>query len=101
MTHIPTQQPDSASVRSSHTLSLDRRRHAAVTGVADVLSFHETEIVLKIDTGLMILSGQGLHIAKLLLEEGRLDVDGQVDSVVYETPRKPLKAFAFWKPRKR
>lgn len=76
-----------AQARSAHTLNMDRRRHAAITGVTDVCSFHENEIVLKLDAGLMILTGQGLHIAKLLLEEGRLDVDGHIDGVIYETPK--------------
>ena len=37
--------------RSVHTLAIDKRRHAAITGVTDVCSFHETEVVLKIDSG--------------------------------------------------
>ena len=61
-----------SAARSAHTLAIDRRRRASVTGVTDVCSFHETEVVLKIDSGMMILTGQGLHIAKLLLEDGRL-----------------------------
>ena len=95
------QAAPSAPAKSNHTLLVDRRRHTAITGVTDVLSFHETEIVLKIDTGLMILAGQGLHIARLLLGEGKLDVDGHVDSVIYEAPRKQAKALLGWLPRKR
>lgn len=50
--------------RSVHTLAIDKRRHAAITGVTDVCSFHETEVVLKIDSGVMILTGDSLHIAQ-------------------------------------
>lgn len=82
--------------KSAHTLSIEHRKRASITGVADVCSFHETEIILKIDTGLMYLTGDGLHVAKLLLEEGRLDVDGQIDSVVYETPRKQVRRLWKW-----
>lgn len=81
----------------AHTLMLDKRSHAVITGVMDVSSFHETEIVLKVDGGVMVIGGQGLHVGKLLLEEGRLDVEGRIDSVVYEAPRSPGRAFAFWK----
>lgn len=70
-----------------HTLQLDRRKTARITGVMDVCSFHETEIVLKVDTGLMVLTGENLHIGKLLLEDGKLDVDGQIDGIVYEKGR--------------
>ncbi len=103
MTHISSTLSESsaAAAKTNHTLGVDRRKHAAITGVTDVCSFHETEIVLKIDSGLMILTGQGLHIAKLLLEEGRLDVDGHVDSIIYETPKKPIKHLFTWKWRKK
>ncbi len=86
-----------SAARSAHTLAIDRRRRASVTGVTDVCSFHETEVVLKIDSGMMILTGQGLHIAKLLLEDGRLEVDGHIDGVIYETPKAVAKRAFSWK----
>ena len=89
-------QPQESGNKSSHTVQIDRRRHTSITGVTDVCSFHETEIVLKIDNGLMVMSGQGLHIAKLLLEEGKLDVEGHVDGVIYEAPRKTVKMNWRW-----
>lgn len=92
--------PENGTIKTNHTLSIDHRRHTSITGVSDVCSFHETEIVLKIDSGLMILTGQNLHIAKLLLEEGRLDVDGHVDGVNYETPKVSVKKLLFGKWRK-
>lgn len=98
---IGGETPLSTTPKMNHTLQIDRRRHTAVTGVSDVCSFHETEIVLKIDTGLMVLTGESLHIAKLLLEEGKLDVEGHIDSVIYETPRKTLKLSFPWKRRKK
>ncbi|MCI5957978.1 MAG: YabP/YqfC family sporulation protein [Clostridiales bacterium] len=91
----------SQSIRTSHTLSIDKRRHAIITGVTDVCSFHETEVVLKLDCGVMILTGQSLHIAKLLLEEGRLDVDGHIDGVIYETPKATAKRLFAWMGHKK
>ena len=46
---------------------------------------------------MMILTGQGLHIAKLLLEDGRLEVDGHIDGVIYETPKAAAKRAFSWK----
>lgn len=80
-----------------HTVQMERRRHAAITGVTDVCSFHESEIVLKVDTGLMVLTGENLHIGKLLLDDGKLDVDGQIDGIVYEKPRLNHRKLLFWK----
>lgn len=80
-------------ITGAHSLHIDRRKKVAVTGVADVCSYHENEIVLKLDSGLMILCGQNLHIGRLMLEEGKLDVDGHVDSVIYESPGKKAGLF--------
>lgn len=85
------------AVLSNHTLQIDRRRHTVITGVTDVCSFHETEVVLKLENCMMILTGQELHVAKLLLEEGKLLVDGHVDSITYEAPRTQLRRLPFWK----
>lgn len=82
-----TNQPqESASVgKSSHVLHIDRRSHVTITGVKDVSSFHENEVILQVDSGEMVLSGQNLHIAKLLLEDGQLSIDGHVDGVLYQS----------------
>lgn len=81
----------------AHTVQMERRRHAAITGVMDVCSFHETEIVLKVDTGLMVLTGENLHIGKLLLDDGKLDVEGQIDGIVYERPKLAKRGLLFRK----
>lgn len=81
---------------SNHTLHMEHRNHAVLTGVLDVSSFHENEIVLKVDSGLMIMNGDGLHIGKLLLEDGRLDVQGHIDSIVYESARKRTGSISRW-----
>lgn len=80
-----------------HTVQMERRKHASIAGVTDVCSFHETEIVLKVDSGMMVITGEGLHIGKLLLEEGRLDVEGHIDGMIYEKPRTAVRRFQFWK----
>ncbi len=78
-------EPSPAIVRNPHVLSIDKRKRAVIGGVMDVSSFHESEVVLKIDSGEMVLTGQNLHISKLLLEDGQLHVEGQIDGVQYHT----------------
>lgn len=80
-----------------HTLSIDRRSHVVITGVQDVFSFQEQEIILKIDSGEMILTGEKLHIAKLLLEDGQLHVDGHVDGVLYQSTKRREEKRHFWR----
>jgi len=78
-----------------HSLTLDQRRQAVVTGVSDVCSFHENEIVLKVDSGVMVITGENLHVGRLLLEEGRVDIQGQVDGIQYEAPHAVSRLFRF------
>ena len=84
-----------AAVKVPHTIQIDRRKRIVITSVMDVCSFHETEIVMKLDTGHLFITGQGLHIGKLIPEENRLDISGQIDSLIYEQPGK---LAAHWWP---
>ena len=68
----------------SYGLPLDRREKAVLTGVTDVERFDESEVVLHTHGGRLVLTGTGLHVSSLQLEEGRLLVDGAIDGVVYD-----------------
>ncbi len=71
-------------------LTLDRREKAVLTGVTDVERFDENEVILHTHGGRLILTGTGLHVSSLQLEEGRLLVDGAIDGAVYDggTPKR-------------
>jgi sporulation protein YabP len=93
----PAGEQASSTIKSPHTLSIDKRKRAVITGVMDVFSFQENEVILKIESGEMVLTGQNLHISKLLLEEGQLHVEGQVDGVQYQAGTKHEGKGRFWK----
>ena len=67
-----------------HRITLDGRDKLTVSGVEDVERFDETEIVMSTAEGLLIVSGENLHIDKLSLDGGELHVDGRVDALCYE-----------------
>lgn len=66
-------------------LTLEKREKAVLTGVTDVERFDETEVVLHTHGGRLTLTGTGLHVSSLQLEEGRLLVDGTIDSASYDS----------------
>lgn len=76
-----------------YSLVIDRRRKATLTGVTDVESFDETTVVLHTHGGRLILTGSGLHVASLVLEDGRLTVDGAIDSAAYDGPGEKRRSF--------
>lgn len=67
-----------------HHLELDGRERLTVSGVEDVERFDESGIVMATTAGVLIITGEGLHIGKLSLEGGELHVDGRIDSIAYE-----------------
>ncbi|MDR1570532.1 MAG: sporulation protein YabP [Oscillospiraceae bacterium] len=67
----------------SHSIVMENRRKASLTGVNDVASFHEQEVVLRTDDGEITIVGDQLHISQLSLEEGRLIVEGLIGGLEY------------------
>ena len=53
-------------------------------------SFDETTVILETDQGILTLKGKGLHIGKLSLEQGEVELDGVIESMVY-TGSRPAK----------
>ncbi|MGN0156019.1 MAG: sporulation protein YabP [Lachnospiraceae bacterium] len=54
-----------------------------MSGVADVLSFDLNEILLETDQGMLMIRGTQLHVTRLSLEKGEVDIEGKVDSMTY------------------
>ena len=67
----------------AHKVVVVGRKSGTVSGISDVLSFDENEIVLDTDMGLLTIKGKELHISRLTLELGEADLAGKVDSFVY------------------
>ncbi len=67
----------------THRLSLNGRKKAFVTGVKDVLSFDANEVLLETEMGILMLRGDELHVNRLSLEKGEVDIEGRVDSMNY------------------
>ena len=69
----------------SHKAELYNREKGNLTGILDVISFDETTIVLDTDMGLLTIKGKDLHVSRLTLEKGEIDIDGRMDSLVYSS----------------
>ncbi|MDD6202392.1 MAG: sporulation protein YabP [Lachnospiraceae bacterium] len=62
---------------------LANRKTCNLSGVADVLSFDLNEILLETDQGMLMIRGTQLHVTRLSLEKGEVDIEGKVDSMTY------------------
>lgn len=68
-----------------HQIKLTDRKNGTVSGVADVLSFDENEILLDTAEGRLVIKGKNLHVGRVQLEQGEVDLDGEVESMVYSS----------------
>ncbi|MFZ7121653.1 MAG: sporulation protein YabP [Eubacteriaceae bacterium] len=74
---------EDSKVRTSGKVELLSREELRLTGVKDVHSFNEEAVILETELGLLTIGGADLHIVKLNLEMGELDVKGLINSFVY------------------
>lgn len=81
---------------NKHSLTLDSRNSLNITAVDDVLSFDETLVSLSVGESVLNISGEGLSIKNLSLENGDVTVNGNISAIVYfdGSPRK--KRFSFF-----
>ena len=67
----------------SHKIMIDNRRKAEITGVNDVISFDLNTILLETDYGMITIKGSNLHVNRLSVEKGEVDVEGKLDGINY------------------
>ena len=67
----------------AHKLVVNNRKTSMVTGVLDVLSFDLNEILLETEQGMLTIKGADLHVNRLTLEKGEVDIEGRIDSMAY------------------
>lgn len=70
-------------ILSTHSLMLENRQNGRITGVKDIKSFDEKEILLFTQAGKLVIKGEQLQVKQLDLEKGEVDLEGKVDSLTY------------------
>ena len=69
---------------ATHSVIMEGRRKLSVSGVEDVESFDEGEIVMGTAQGVLVLHGRELRIEKLSLDTGEVIIEGLIDKLEYE-----------------
>ncbi len=71
------------TVEGHHRLTLVDRRLAEFHGVEDVRAFDEHEIMLTTELGMLLVRGRDLQVKRLVLENGIVEVEGEIDGLLY------------------
>ena len=79
------QAPQSAVKKQ--LLSMENRERLSLSGVEDVMGFDENLVVLQTNLGRLNIRGEKLHIGRIELQAGELELSGRVQELSYdETP---------------
>ena len=70
-------------IPKAHKVVVNNRKASMVTGVLDVLAFDLNEVLLETEQGMLTVKGKDLHVNRLTLEKGEVDLTGHVDCIIY------------------
>lgn len=73
-----------AAAMPKHDVQMESRRKLAVSGIVDVESFNEEEIVLRGADFVLLVRGSGFRMEKLNVDTGDAVIVGKVDLLEYE-----------------
>ena len=80
--------------QDQHALSLSQRKELSVTGVEELVRFDDSVIEVKTSMGSLLVSGEGLNVNALNLEEKTLLVSGHLQALEYLDPaQRPVSGF--------
>ena len=68
----------------SHNVIIEGRRKLSVSAVEEVGAFNDVSVTLKTAMGTLTVKGEKLHINKLSVETGDVDIEGVINSCAYE-----------------
>lgn len=66
-----------------HHISMTNRHGGLITGVNDVISFDLTSILLETECGMLSIKGKDLHVNRLSVEKGEIEIQGIIDGMIY------------------
>ncbi len=76
-----------------NNISVEGRERIAVSGVTEVETFNEQQVVMGTTLGRLTVHGDGLHVEKLSVDSGDVLIFGRMDSLEYEDGGKETGGF--------
>ena len=76
----------------AHRLVLESRKRMTLSGIKDVQSFDDKLLILDTSLGVLVIKGNELHINRLSLDKGDVDLEGRIDAREYSDKREDKSA---------
>ena len=73
----------------SHLVTMEDRKKLSLSGVVDVSGFDEELVVLSTSLGMLTIRGEQMHIERIDLDTGLLELHGRIRELSYEEQTQP------------
>lgn len=70
-------------MNKNHNAILENRKRLLLSGVTDVDSFNENQMLLFTELGELLIRGKNLHINEMNVETGDFSVEGDIWALIY------------------
>lgn len=70
-------------IEGKSSFNLENRKRLTLSGVVEVVSFNEDQIILNTSLGTLNIKGEGLKMNKLDVQNGDVIINGIVNSCIY------------------
>lgn len=70
-------------IKKNHNAILENRKRLLLSGVTDVDSFNENQMLLFTELGELLIKGKNLHINEMNVETGDFSVEGDIWALIY------------------
>jgi len=67
----------------THNVIMENRKKAVMSGVKDVESYNDSEMIIITEAGNLRLKGRELELVKMSVETGELEITGEITSLHY------------------
>ncbi|MEG0370989.1 MAG: sporulation protein YabP [Clostridium sp.] len=74
-----------------HDMKLEGRKKLELTGVCEVITFDEENIILETSMGALSIKGKGMKVGMLNVESGNMGIEGFIISLSYISKDKTKK----------
>lgn len=74
---------DNRKVVKDHKVIIDNRRKITLTGITKALSANATNVLLQQNQSKILVNGTNLHLSKLDVEQGAVEIEGEINGVKY------------------
>lgn len=74
--------------QQNHKLTMNNRNYVELTGVTEVISFDNQLIELETIDGAVRFAGNDLHVKRLTLERGEVELEGRIREIIYHESQK-------------